>query len=374
MWITLRKQKPIGSSMSFFISLCFHVLIQNLLSDHRPDSAAEDIFVSHTVGPSLASCKLQITPLQVNTHGHPKPCPIVGKTQKILEDSQTTIDVQKCTQSNNGSGSSHSPMATPIKDIHQALIAQHEPLPDDINGLHMWSLISETHSFSHLTVISLYSFISNPVLVVSLQTIGITYLSQKCHWLWFQDWMQEVQAQNGFIIYNTSQKQQYGVFKSTQEGQIDLMGAVCPFSATSSKGAMSIALNSLIFSITVALICHHPWFQHLHSPLTNKSRTWQPTLCLSNGQVHCFKACTLLLLHVMRTSAVCVCTQFHSSDVSWWVWWLLTYLVWHWRKRRSSLWRNSFGQQMVHRGSISTTIPSAHTSFMIMWIVNVLSF
>ena len=178
--------------------------------------------------------------------------------------------------------------------------------------------------------------------------------------------MQEVQAQNGFIIYNTSQKQQYGVFKSTQEGQIDLMGAVCPFSATSSKGAMSIALNSLIFSITVALICHHPWFQHLHSPLTNKSRTWQPTLCLSNGQVHCFKACTLLLLHVMRTSAVCVCTQFHSSDVSWWVWWLLTYLVWHWRKRRSSLWRNSFGQQMVHRGSISTTIPSAHTSFMIM--------
>ena len=82
MWITLRKQKPIGSSMSFFISLCFHVLIQNLLSDHRPDSAAEDIFVSHTVGPSLASCKLQITPLQVNTHGHPKPCPIVSKTQK----------------------------------------------------------------------------------------------------------------------------------------------------------------------------------------------------------------------------------------------------------------------------------------------------
>lgn len=45
--------------------------------------------------------------------------------------------------------------------------------------------------------------------------------------------MQEVQAQNGFILYNTSQKPQYGAFKSMLEGQIDLMGAACPFLATS---------------------------------------------------------------------------------------------------------------------------------------------
>lgn len=95
-------------------------------------------FVSCTAGPSLASCKLQIMPLQINnTHGHPKPHPIINKKWKILEDSLMTTGVPKCTWSSNISGSSHSPMATPVKDICQALIAQHEAQSDDINGLYM---------------------------------------------------------------------------------------------------------------------------------------------------------------------------------------------------------------------------------------------
>ncbi|KAF8258593.1 hypothetical protein EI94DRAFT_1707853, partial [Lactarius quietus] len=38
----------------------------------------------------------------------------------------------------------------------------------------------------------------------------------------FRDWMQEVQPQNGFILFNAAQKQQYGAFKSMHEGKINL--------------------------------------------------------------------------------------------------------------------------------------------------------
>ena len=65
----------------------------------------------------------------------------------------------------------------------------------------------------------------------------------------FVDWMQEVQPQNGFIFFNTTDKLQYGAFKSMQEGQIDLVGP-CPFPTvsrlsptTSSEGATSIKVS-----------------------------------------------------------------------------------------------------------------------------------
>ena len=56
----------------------------------------------------------------------------------------------------------------------------------------------------------------------------------------FGDWMQEVQPQNGFLLFNTAQKFQYGAFKSMREGQINLVGP-CPFQSIS--GTTSIALK-----------------------------------------------------------------------------------------------------------------------------------
>jgi hypothetical protein len=44
--------------------------------------------------------------------------------------------------------------------------------------------------------------------------------------------MQEVHPQNGYIFFNTTDKLQYGSFKSMREGQIDLVGP-CPFPAIS---------------------------------------------------------------------------------------------------------------------------------------------
>ena len=52
--------------------------------------------------------------------------------------------------------------------------------------------------------------------------------------------MQEVQPQNGFILFNTAQKLQYGAFKSMREGQINLVGP-CPFQSIS--GTTSVALK-----------------------------------------------------------------------------------------------------------------------------------
>jgi hypothetical protein len=58
----------------------------------------------------------------------------------------------------------------------------------------------------------------------------------------FRDWMHEAQAQNGFILFNASQKQQYGALKSMKEGQLNLIGATCPF-PTTSNGVTSVALK-----------------------------------------------------------------------------------------------------------------------------------
>ncbi|KAN0130304.1 hypothetical protein V8E53_011927, partial [Lactarius tabidus] len=99
-------------------------------SDHQPDSEA--IFVSRTAEPGLTTVpKSQATPSQVKTR--PKPRAIFGKKRKTSEDPQNTIRVQKRTRSGNTSGPSHT--AAPVEDIHQALIAQHEPRSNDINGL-----------------------------------------------------------------------------------------------------------------------------------------------------------------------------------------------------------------------------------------------
>ncbi|KAH9046217.1 hypothetical protein EDB84DRAFT_1265326 [Lactarius hengduanensis] len=44
----------------------------------------------------------------------------------------------------------------------------------------------------------------------------------------FGEWTQKVQPQNGFIFFNTTQKLQYGAFKSMREGQLDITG-LSPF-------------------------------------------------------------------------------------------------------------------------------------------------
>jgi hypothetical protein len=135
----LGDQETVRFSSLVSISVfSFKLLLQ---SGHRPDSEAEDIFVSHTAGPGLTSVphpESQVTPPRVKTR--PKPRPIFGKKRRISEGSQSTIRVQKRTRSDNIGGPSH--MAAPVEDIRLALIAQHEPQPDDINGLCTYSLMS----------------------------------------------------------------------------------------------------------------------------------------------------------------------------------------------------------------------------------------
>jgi hypothetical protein len=158
----LRDQETVCFSLLVSISVFSSKLF--LQSDHGPDSDAEAIFVLCTVEPGVASVpnpKSQVTPSQVKTC--PKPHPIFGKKRKILEDSQMTV--QKHTRSDNISGPHHT--ATSVEDIHKALIAQHEPQPNDIDDLRMYSLTSGSVVLTILIVISLHSFTSDPILVVS---------------------------------------------------------------------------------------------------------------------------------------------------------------------------------------------------------------
>lgn len=59
--------------------------------------------------------------------------------------------------------------------------------------------------------------------------------------------MQEVHPQNGYIFFDTTDKLQYGAFKSMREGQIDLLGGPCPFPTISptisNEGATSIKVS-----------------------------------------------------------------------------------------------------------------------------------
>ncbi|KAF8271793.1 hypothetical protein EI94DRAFT_1697990 [Lactarius quietus] len=109
-----------------------------------------------------------------------KPRAIFAKKRTISDDISDSR-AQKRTWSDNFSGSSHRLMAAPVEDIRKALSAQHEPQASAINGLPQ-----------HVTESG------------------------------FRDWMQEVQPQNGFILFNAAQKQQYGAFKSMHEGKINL--------------------------------------------------------------------------------------------------------------------------------------------------------
>ena len=64
--------------------------------------------------------------------------------------------------------------------------------------------------------------------------------------------MKEVQPQNGFIFYNTTDKLQYGAFKSMQEGQINLMGP-CPFPTDSRLSPTSSSDSATSIKVSIAL-------------------------------------------------------------------------------------------------------------------------
>lgn len=152
--------------------------------------------ISHTE-PGLNS---QVIPSQLVTHPHPcprpKPRPIFGESKgkkRKIADLSGDSDLQasgenKCNQNSQGSSLNNSkPIVAPMEDIQQALIAQHEPQPAAISSLCMCSLTSIQHLTQDLTdSFSPHSVVSHPILVVSHQTIGNTYLSPMHHWLWLR--------------------------------------------------------------------------------------------------------------------------------------------------------------------------------------------
>jgi hypothetical protein len=60
----------------------------------------------------------------------------------------------------------------------------------------------------------------------------------------FRDWMKDIHLQNGFILFNTAQKCQYGAFKSMQEGEIDLIGP-SPFLSTLASNYHAVTAASV---------------------------------------------------------------------------------------------------------------------------------
>ncbi|KAI9434818.1 hypothetical protein H4582DRAFT_1818383 [Lactarius indigo] len=78
--------------------------------------------------------------------------------------------------------------------------------------------------------IILVNIVSFPVLFWSCPTKPLKLLiSAQCVTdSGFREWTQKVQPLNGFVFYNTTQKLQYGAFKSMREGQLDITGPL-PF-------------------------------------------------------------------------------------------------------------------------------------------------
>lgn len=131
----------------------------------------------------------QATPSLV-THPRPKPHPIFGegkgKKRKVADLSgdshphwQASGENKRNRNSQSSSISNSNLIAAPVEDIRQALIAQREPQPATISSLRMCSLTS----IQHLTnSFSPHSVLSDPILVVSYQTIGYAYLSPMRFW------------------------------------------------------------------------------------------------------------------------------------------------------------------------------------------------
>ena len=83
--------------------------------------------------------------------------------------------------------------------------------------------------------------------------------------------MREVHPQNGFILFNTAQKCQYGAFKSMQEGQINLVGP-CPFSSTPASSS---------HAATVVSVALKQPYRPNHNSTPDSSISIVSTLCLS---------------------------------------------------------------------------------------------
>ena len=179
-------KKQYAFLLIFSISVfSFELSLQSL--DIRHSEANSTIFVVRTETGLESKSQVTATP----PRPRPKPCPIFGKKRKISEDisDSQAFGTQKRTRSGNFSSSfgdssrGSSLIAAPVKDIRQALCAQHEPQPAAINDLRMYSLTFQPMHISYLTIISSYSVISDTILVVSFQTITITYLSPMRHQL-----------------------------------------------------------------------------------------------------------------------------------------------------------------------------------------------